>query len=112
MTSAGTSAASPVVRPPPLRDRLADALRTRGYIAALRAARPGRPSFQRIRARHPDKPAIADGHALRLLFPVAQTGRPSNPRHYPWGQPRDTPAATPAADTNPAGPSSDIDRYP
>jgi transposase len=63
------------------------------YNAALSAAQHNpavRPLYQRVRAKHPDHPSIAVGHAmcklLRLVFVVWKSGQPFNPEHYPWEQ--------------------------
>src|SRR5262249_7045929 len=46
--------------------------------------------YARVVAKHPDKKAIAIGHAMRkllhLAFAVWKTGKPFDPGHYPWGQ--------------------------
>jgi hypothetical protein len=61
------------------------------YNAALWAVHHNpavRPLYQRVRAKHPDHPSIAVGHArcqlLHLVFAVWKSGRPFNPAHYPW----------------------------
>jgi transposase len=46
--------------------------------------------YARVVAKHPDKKAIAIGHAMRkllhLAFAVWKTGKPFDPAHYPWRQ--------------------------
>jgi len=46
--------------------------------------------YARVVAKHPDKQAIAIGHAMRkllhLAFAVWKTSKPFDPGHYPWGQ--------------------------
>jgi CHC2 zinc finger len=54
-------------------------------------------------AKHPDRKAIAIGHAMRkllhLVFAIGKSGRPFDPKHYDWDQPnhvvaaRDTPVS-------------------
>ena len=91
-----------------------DLVRRYLYMAALSAAQHNpavRPLYQRVRAKHPDKPGLAIGHAMRKLLHLAlavwQTGKPFDPTHYDWDKPAhlqlkaDLPAAkaapTPAA---------------
>jgi hypothetical protein len=64
------------------------------WTAALSAGQHNpavRPLYQRVRARHPDHPAIAVGHAMRkllhLVFAVWHTGQPFDPEHHPWESP-------------------------
>jgi hypothetical protein len=68
-----------------------DLVRRYLWMAALSAARfnPAcRPLYARVRAKHPDHPSIAIGHVMRkllhLAFAVWKTGRPFDPKHYPW----------------------------
>jgi hypothetical protein len=68
-----------------------DLVRRYLWMAALSAARfnPAcRALSARVRAKHPDKPAIAIGHVMRkllhLAFAVWKTGKPFDPKHYPW----------------------------
>src|SRR5262245_46979324 len=46
--------------------------------------------YARVVAKHPDKKAVAIGHAMRkllhLAFAVWKTGKPFDPNHYPWGR--------------------------
>jgi len=72
-----------------------DLVRRYLWLAALSALQfnPAcRALYARVRAKHPDQPAIAVGHVMRkllhLAFAVWQTGQPFDPQHYPW----DTPA--------------------
>jgi transposase len=71
-----------------------DLVRRYLWMAALSAARhnpAGRALYARVRAKHPDRPAIAIGHVMRkllhLAFAVWKTGRPFDPNHYPWHAP-------------------------
>jgi hypothetical protein len=47
--------------------------------------------YARVVAKHPDKKAIAIGHAMRkllhLAFAIWKSGQPFDPAHYPWGTP-------------------------
>jgi transposase len=77
-----------------------DLVRRYLYLAALSAAQHNpavRPLYQRVRAKHPDHPAVAVGHAMRkllhLVFAVWKSGTPFNPQHYPWDQPNHLPAS-------------------
>jgi transposase len=70
-----------------------DLVRRYLYLAALSAAQHNpavRPLYQRARAKHPDHPGIAVGHAMRkllhLVLTVWKTGKPFDPAHYPWDQ--------------------------
>jgi transposase len=71
-----------------------DLVRRYLWMAALSAIRfnPAvRPLYCRVVAKHPDKKAIAVGHAMRkllhLAFAIWKTGQPFDPLHYPWQQP-------------------------
>ena len=71
--------------------RGSDLVRRYLYNAALSAAQfnPAvRPLYQRVRAKHPDHPSLAVGHAMRkllhLVFAVWKSGKPFDPQHYPW----------------------------
>jgi len=78
-----------------------DLVRRYLWMAALSAARfnPAcRALYARVRAKHPDRPAIAIGHVMRkllhLAFAVWKTGQPFDPKHYPWeGRNESTPAS-------------------
>src|SRR5260370_8860797 len=90
-----------------------DLVRRYLYMAALSAIQHNpavRPLYQRLRAKHPDKPGLALGHAMRKLLHLAlavwQTGKPFDPSHYDWDKPAhrqpqaDLPAPK-AAETHP-----------
>jgi transposase len=71
-----------------------DLVRRYLWMAALSAARHNpacRALYARVRAKHPDRPSIAIGHVMRkllhLAFAVWKTGRPFDPKHYPWEGP-------------------------
>jgi len=71
-----------------------DLVRRYLWMAALSAARfnPAcRALYARVRAKHPDRPAIAIGHVMRkllhLAFAIWKTGKPFDPNHYPWHAP-------------------------
>jgi transposase len=71
-----------------------DLVRRYLWMAALSAARfnPAcRALYARVRAKHPDRPAVAIGHVMRkllhLAFAVWKTGTPFDPQHYPWHAP-------------------------
>jgi transposase len=71
-----------------------DLVRRYLWMAALSAAKHNpacRALYARVRAKHPDRPAIAIGHVMRkllhLAFAVWKTGRPFDPQHYPWESP-------------------------
>jgi transposase len=73
-------------------------------MAALSAARCNpacRALYARVRAKHPDRPAIAIGHVMRkllhLAFALWKTNRPFDPNHYPWH----APAHVAGGDSNP-----------
>jgi len=64
------------------------------WMAALSAVRfnPAvRALYARVVANHPDKKAIAIGHAMRkllhLVFAIWKTAKPFDPEHYPWVEP-------------------------
>jgi transposase len=68
-----------------------DLVRRYLYMAALSAAQHNPavcPLYQRARAKHPNHPGIAVGHAMRKLLHLAlavwKTGKPFNPEHYSW----------------------------
>ena len=77
-----------------------DLVRRYLWMAALSAARHNpacRALYARVRAKHPDRPSIAIGHVMRkllhLAFAIWKTGRPFDPKHYPWeggGEPAET----------------------
>jgi hypothetical protein len=51
--------------------------------------------YARAVAKHPDKKAIAVGHAMRkllhLVFAIWKSGKPFNPSHYHWDKPNHLP---------------------
>ena len=64
------------------------------WMAALSAIRfnPAvRALYARVVAKHPQRKAVAVGHAMRkllhLVFAVWKSGRPFDPGHYPWQAP-------------------------
>jgi transposase len=70
-----------------------DLVRRYLWMAALCAVQHNpavRALYARVVAKHPEKKAIAIGHAMRkllhLAFAVWKTGKPFDPQHYPWGQ--------------------------
>jgi transposase len=70
------------------------------WMAALSAIRfnPAvRPLYLRVIAKHPDHHAIAVGHAmhklLHLAFAIWKTGKPFDPKHYPWEAPAHVPGS-------------------
>lgn len=77
-----------------------DLVRRYLWMAALSAARHNpacRGLYARVRAKHPDRPSVAIGHVMRkllhLAFAVWKTGKPFDPKHYPWEAPADAPTA-------------------
>lgn len=75
-----------------------DLVRRYLWMAALSAARHNpacRALYARVRAKHPDRPSIAIGHVMRkllhLTFAVWKTGKPFDPKHYPWEGPTAAP---------------------
>ena len=74
-----------------------DLVRRYLWMAALSAAKHNpacRALYARVRAKHPDRPAIAIGHVMRkllhLAYAVWKTGRPFDPKHYPWAGPTES----------------------
>lgn len=70
-----------------------DLVRRYLWMAALSAVRYNpavRALYARVVAKHPNKKAIAIGHAMRkllhLVFAVWKTGKPFDSRHYPWDE--------------------------
>jgi transposase len=68
-----------------------DLVRRYLWMAALSASRHNpacRALYARVRAKHPDHPAIAIGYVMRkllhLAFAVWKRGQPFDPKHYPW----------------------------
>jgi transposase len=71
-----------------------DLVRRYLWMAALSAVRCNpavRALYLRVVAKHPQRKAVAIGHAMRkllhLAFAVWKTGRPFDPGHYPWEGP-------------------------
>src|SRR5262249_24466125 len=72
-----------------------DLVRRYLWMAALSAAQHNpacRALYARVRAKHPDRPAIAIGHVMRkllhLAFAIWKTKKPFDPKHYDWDRPR------------------------
>ncbi len=67
-------------------------------LSALRCNPAVRALYRRVVAKHPQRKAVAVGHAMRkllhLVFALWQSGRPFDPRHYPWEGAGLTDAAT------------------
>src|SRR5262245_34970069 len=81
-----------------------DLVRRYLWMAALSAVRCNpavRALYARVVAKHPDRRAVAVGHAMRkllhLAFAVWKTGRPFDPDHYPWHAPAAAGGARPTA---------------
>jgi transposase len=98
-----------------------DLVRRYLWMAALSASRHNpacRALYGRVRARHPDRPAVAIGHVMRkllhLAFAVWKTGRPFDPEHYPWAGPAEATgddalvAGVPAAGHTPDEPARSV----
>ena len=73
-----------------------DLVRRYLWMAALTASRHNpacRALYARVRAKRPDKPSIAIGHVMRKLlhlsFAIWKSGKPFDPKHYPWDNPAD-----------------------
>ena len=71
-----------------------DLVRRYLWMAGLSAVRHNpavRALYARVVAKHPDKKAIAIGHAMRkllhLVFAIWKTGKPFDAKHYPWATP-------------------------
>jgi hypothetical protein len=71
-----------------------DLVRRYLWMAALVGVRYNpavRALYARVVAKHPDRKAIAIGHAMRkllhLVFAIWKTGRPFDANHYPWQAP-------------------------
>jgi transposase len=82
-----------------------DLVRRYLWMAALSAAKHNpacRALYGRVRAKHPDRPAIAIGHVMRkllhLAYAVWKTGRPFDPQHHPWEGPTEAPPENAAMD--------------
>jgi transposase len=81
-----------------------DLVRRYLWMAALSAVRCNpavRALYRRVVAKHPDRKAIAIGHAMRkllhLVFALWKSDTPFDRQHYPWEKP------TPGAGDEPAG---------
>src|SRR5205823_13031041 len=79
-----------------------DLVRRYLWMAALSAVRCNpavRALYARVVAKHPQRKAVAVGHAMRkllhLVFAIWKSGRPFNAEHYPW----QTPAHVEASDS-------------
>ena len=82
-----------------------DLVRRYLWMAALSAAKHNpacRALYARVRAKHPDRPSIAIGHVMRkllhLAYAVWKTGKPFDPKHYPWERPTESTDASPLPD--------------
>jgi transposase len=82
-----------------------DLVRRYLWMAALSAARHNpacRALYGRVRSKHPDQPAIAIGHVMRkllhLAYAVWKTGKPFDPKHYPWEGRTEAPQESAAMD--------------
>jgi transposase len=71
-----------------------DLVRRYLWMAALSAIRHNpavRALYARVVAKHPQRKAVAVGHAMRkllhLVFAIWKSGRPFDPQHYPWQTP-------------------------
>ena len=71
-----------------------DLVRRYLWMAALSAIRCNpavRALYARVVAKHPQRKAVAVGHAMRkllhLAFAIWKGGRPFDPHHYPWQAP-------------------------
>lgn len=71
-----------------------DLVRRYLWMAALSASRHNpacRALYARVRAKQPDRPAIAIGHVMRkllhLAFAIWKSGKPFDPKHYSWDNP-------------------------
>jgi transposase len=71
-----------------------DLVRRYLWMAALSAVRYNpavRALYRRLVARHPQRKAVAIGHAMRkllhLAFAIWKSDRPFDPQHYPWEGP-------------------------
>jgi transposase len=80
-----------------------DLVRRYLWMAALSAIRCNpavRALYARVVAKHPQRKALAVGHAMRkllhLAFAIWKSGRPFDPEHYPW----QTPAPVEASDND------------
>jgi transposase len=81
-----------------------DLVRRYLWMAALSAAQHNpacRALYARVVAKHPSQKAIAIGHVMRKLLHLAyaiwKTGRPFDPKYYPWHAPAHVAPAAAAA---------------
>jgi transposase len=77
-----------------------DLVRRYLWMAALSAVRCNpavRALYRRLVAKHPQRKAIAIGHAMRkllhLAFAIWKSDRPFDPQHYPWEKDKVAPPA-------------------
>ena len=90
-----------------------DLVRRYLWLAALAASRHNpavRPLYQRVRAKHPERPSIAIGHCMRkllhLVFAIWKSGQPFDPGYYPWERPSHMPSSdSPVSLREPAAPA-------
>jgi hypothetical protein len=82
-----------------------DLVRRYLWMAALSAVRHNpavRALYARVVARHPQRKAVAIGHAMRkllhLAFAIWKSGRPFDPHHYPWPAPAHADTSAPSED--------------
>jgi transposase len=71
-----------------------DLVRRYLWMAALSAVQHNpavRALYRRVVAKHPQKKAVAIGHAMRkllhLVFAIGKSGRPFDPQHHAWEEP-------------------------
>jgi hypothetical protein len=84
-------------------------------LSAVRCNPAVRALYRRVVSKHPQRKAIAIGHAMRKLlhrvFALWKSDKPFNAGHYPWEGPPQTPgAAQPAHTDGPAGPAATKDQ--
>jgi hypothetical protein len=95
-----------------------DLVRRYLWMAALSAVRCNpavRALYRRVISKHPQRKAIAIGHArrklLHLVFALWKSDKPFHAGHYPWEGPPQTPgAAQPAHTDGPAGQAATKDQ--
>jgi transposase len=91
-----------------------DLVRRYLWMAALSACQSNpavKPLYQRVRAKHPQQPSIAIGHVMRKLLHLAlavwKSGKPFDPKHYPWDKAAHLPGSPrPGSSTVPAEPEA------
>lgn len=83
----------------------------RAALSAVRCNPAVRALYGRVVAKHPQRKAIALGHALRkllpLVFALGQSDQPFDPRHYPWEEPAAKADNEAAYGTQPAEPAGE-----